>query len=429
VDPFERRVERALEGLPDPDTSAEEQTRRVALDALSTPTPRIGRRATLLIAAALAVGLAGGGALAAFGGALRDEPPPPKRPAEVAAPATGKIVAPPSATGVTALVDGKLWLATRNGLTMEGFPANAAALSPAARFVVLGVGASLVAMVPDGRRAWSLATPGGIVGAAWAPNPILIAYVVTTRSANELWLVEGNGDNPQRIVGDVAPVTPSWRPDSLAIAYVDHQGRAMVYDRPTGATYPAGPSRCLGRPPARATRIAFAPSGGERAQVAYITRRGEVVASGSGARAGACRQILKVSRPTSLAWISGTDFAVATRPAPKALAPNSYLLRYRAAAGLEEMGNASIGAGAVMLDIGAARGDRLLLAVAGDPRSYHDGLGPRAMPPSRLEVWWVRVPPKSGTVPAIHPRGIVLRLDGRVARRALAYSSAAVAWR
>jgi hypothetical protein len=112
------------------------------------------------------------------------------------------------------------------------------------------------------------------------------------------------------------------------------------------------------------------------------------------------------------------------------MAPNSYLQRYRATpGGVKELGNASIGAGAVMLDVAPARDDRVVLVVAGDARRYPKDFGMRAMPPSRLELWWVRVPPERGTVPEIHPRGTLLRLDGIAARRAVSQGSARVAWR
>jgi hypothetical protein len=432
VDPFDRRVENALGDLPGPDEQASDRARRAALNALPTPTAKSRRRLPLLMAAALAVGLAGGGAVAAIGGALRDDAasPPSRTPPPVAEPVPGKIAAPLQGAGVLALVDGKLWLATRSGLTIEGLPANAAALSPNARFVVLGIGASLVVMAPDGRRAWSLATPGGIVGAAWAPNPILIAYVVTTRTGNELWLVEGDGDNPRRITDAVAPVTPSWRPDSQAIAFVDRQGRAMVYDRTTGSAHHSGPHRCDGRPLLPATKVAFAPSGGANAKLAFITKGPQVAMSGSGAKGGGCRAVLHVWSLTSAAWISSDEVVVTTRPALGIVAPNSRLLRFRATqAGVEEKGSSTIGPGAVMLDIAPAGDGRLALAVGGDPPAHPKDFGRRAMPPSAFEVRWVKMPPAGGPSLEIRSMGTVLRLEGRSARRAVQYSSAQVAWR
>lgn len=431
MDPFERRVEDALTGLPEPEDAASQRARRVALDSLPGSALRSRRRMPLLIAAGLAMALAGGGAVAAIGGALRDDAPPP-RPQPVLEVIPGKVSAPQRGNGITALVDGKLWLATREGLTIEGLPASAAALSPHARFVVVGMGTSLVAMAPDGRRAWTLQTRGEVVAAAWAPAAILIAYVVKTSRGNELWLVEGNGDNPHPLVVDVAPVTPSWRPDSQAIAYVDRRGRAMVFDRMTNTIAPADPVRCFDRSVGEAVGVAYAPSGNVDARLAFITRTGDVAVSGPRARGGGCWGMLDVMRPTALGWISGSDLVVSTRPAPGVMAPNSYLNRYRAlpgGTGVQELGNASVGAGAVMLDVAPAEGDRVVLTMAGDPRRYRKDFGARVMPPARLELWWVRVPPERGTVPKINPRGLLLRLEGAPARRAVSQGTANVAWR
>jgi hypothetical protein len=435
VDPFDHRVEKALGDMPGPDEQASDRARRAALDALPTPTVKSRRRLPLLMAAALVVGLAGGGAMAAIGGALRDDAsssPPSKTPQPVPESVPGKITAPPRGVGVAALVNGKLWLATRGGLTIEGLPASAAALSPHAKFVVIGLGHSLVAMAPDGRRAWSLPTAGPVTGVAWAPNPIWVAYIVATRDGTELWLVEGNGENPRRVARDVGGwSSPSWRPDSEAVGYVDAKGRAMVYHRGTGAVSPVGPKTCFGRIPAPVVEMTFSPSGGEEARVAYITRGGEVVASGPGGVGGGCRAgVRDLWSLTSLGWISESDFVVASRPRHDITAPNSYLYRYRATArGVEERGNASIGAGAIMLHVSPALGDRMLVMIAGDPRRYPADFGPRVMQASRMELWWVRVPPTSGTVPAIHSRGTLLRLEGWVVRQALSQPHTKVSWR
>ena len=431
MDPLERRLEEALRNLPYPSDEASQRARGAAVGALPATGAGGRRRLPLLLAAALALGLAGGGALAAIGGVLRGEgnPSPVSRPA-VTGPEVGKVAPPPVGNAVAALVDGKLWMGTRRGLTIEGLPATAAAVSPGALFMALGVGKSLVAMAPDGRRAWSHATDGSVVAAAWAPNPILIAFVVAAGDHNELWLIEGDGDRARLLVSGVSELTPSWRPDSQAIAYADARDRVMVYDRATGTVFPGGPARCGGRIPAPAVEIAFAPSGGPLARLAYITRGREVVASGPGGRGGGCGVAQPVWGLTSVGWISGTDLVVVSRPASGIMAPNSYVWRYRATArGVEERGNASIGAGAIMLHVAPARGDRMVLMVAGDPRSYPKEFGPRGMPASRLELWWVRVPPERGTVPEVHSRGTLLRLDGAAARRAASQGSGRVAWR
>jgi hypothetical protein len=52
----------------------------------------------------------------------------------------------------------------------------------------------------------------------------------------------------------VRPVRPSWRADSLALAYVGGGGKAIVYDL-------AHESRSIAGPAAPITRLAFAPAG------------------------------------------------------------------------------------------------------------------------------------------------------------------------
>ena len=55
---------------------------------------------------------------------------------------------------------------------MQGQAVSAAALSPRALYVAAGIGNSLVAMAPDGRRAWSHPAGGRVVAIAWAPDGI-----------------------------------------------------------------------------------------------------------------------------------------------------------------------------------------------------------------------------------------------------------------
>ena len=55
---------------------------------------------------------------------------------------------------------------------------SAAALSPRALYVAAGIGHSLVAMAPNGDRAWSRSAGGTVTAVAWAPDGIRIAYVV-----------------------------------------------------------------------------------------------------------------------------------------------------------------------------------------------------------------------------------------------------------
>jgi len=59
------------------------------------------------------------------------------------------------------------------------------------------------------------------------------------------------------LVGRVGAVKPSWRPDALAVAYVDSRGRAAVYDLATGKPRTFDTQKCVGR----ARAVAYAPLG------------------------------------------------------------------------------------------------------------------------------------------------------------------------
>src|SRR5205807_2566167 len=68
---------------------------------------------------------------------------------------------------------------------------------------------------------------------------------------------EGDGSPDRLVVRGVSPAKPSWRPDSLAVAYVDAGGRAAVYDLGTGGLRTFDTRRCGG-----VTRaVAYAPRG------------------------------------------------------------------------------------------------------------------------------------------------------------------------
>src|SRR5581483_12412 len=169
-----------------------------------------------------------------------------------------QLVLPKGANGLAAIVDGRLSVVTRDGLGLRGKPVSAAALSPRALYVAAGVGNSLVAMAPNGRTAWSHLAGGAVVAVAWAPNGFQIAYVVHAGRRFVLHLIYGNGIDDKTIDRSVRPVTPSWRADSLAFAYVGGGGRAIVYD--------AGHrSRSVVGTAAPVTRLAFAPAGGRLA--------------------------------------------------------------------------------------------------------------------------------------------------------------------
>jgi hypothetical protein len=249
-------LERRLEGLfaeaPEPEAGAGEEALHRALRALHPVAPaRRGVRTAVLVFAAAAVllGIAAG-SLAAVG-ALHvsfGSKPKPKQHFT-----NSQLVLPQGASGVAAIVDGRLSVVIKGGFQLD-VAATADALSPHALYVGVGIGHSLVAMAPSGRRAWSHAVRGRVVAIAWAPDGLQIAYVVRTGRHFALHLIYGNGKNDKTIDRSVRPVRPSWRPDSLAFAYVGGGGRAIVYDIGHEQHAVVGPQSSV-------THVAFAPSG------------------------------------------------------------------------------------------------------------------------------------------------------------------------
>lgn len=297
---LEARLTEALGALPEADQVARGRARRAALDAL--PRARRGHGQLLVaVAAALLLLVLGAAALAAIGTIEVTLAPKRER-----AGTAERVLAPPGAHGIALLVGGKLWLAA-GGARIEALPADAVDLSPRALYAAVGIGRSLVVTAPNGRRAWTLRTPGEVKAVAWSPDALKIAYV----AGSQLRIVEGDGDHDRLVERLVRAVRPSWRADSLAVAYVGAGGRAVVYDlgrlsrrvvRPTVPQFSVATFDCAGIGPLRA--IAFAPSG---RLLAAASADGVVIA---GARRVFCSPYEAKVHPTSLAWLRRDEVAV-----------------------------------------------------------------------------------------------------------------------
>lgn len=224
---LERRLDALFAELPEPEPEVEETALAASLAALrpSAP-PRRGAR-TLVVALACAVvllavaagSLAAAGALhVSFGHKPRARPP------------ARQLTLPKGASGIAAVVGGRLSVVTKTGFRLEGLSVSSAALSPHALYVAAGIGRSLVAIAPDGRRPWSHPAGGTVVSIAWAPFGNRIAYIVRTRRGLVLRLIWGDGTNDTVLDRSVRRVQPAWRSDSLALAYVGAGGKVIVYD-------------------------------------------------------------------------------------------------------------------------------------------------------------------------------------------------------
>jgi len=248
---LERRLEGMFAESPEPEAGAGEEALHRALRALHpVHTPRRGlRTGVLAFAGAIVLLVIAAGSLGAAGALHVSFGTKAKKP-----PAPVQLRLPRGADGILAIVDGRLSVVTKTGFRLQGFQASAATLSPHAVYVAAGIRNSLVAMAPDGRRPWSHPAGGRVVAIAWAPDAIRIAYVVHVGHRFVLHLIWGTGTNDTIIDTSVRPVTPSWRRDSLAFAYVGAGGKAIVYDLGHRSRHVAPGS------PQDVTQVAFAPS-------------------------------------------------------------------------------------------------------------------------------------------------------------------------
>jgi hypothetical protein len=266
---LEQRLEAMLADAPEPDPGAGEEALHRALRVLRpVAAPRRGvRTAVLVFAGAVVLLVIAAGSLAAAGALhVTLGAKPKQRP-----PATRQLSLPPGANGIAAIVDGRLSVAIRGGFGIKGLTASAAAVSPHAKYIAVGKGHSLVALAPNGRRAWSHPAGGEVVAIAWAPDGLQIAFIVRERHRFVLHTIYGNGKTGTDKVIDrsVRAVAPSWRADSLALAYVGAGGHAVVYDL-------AHLSRNLLSRPTGVTRVAFGPRG----KTLALGTRGSAVVSG-----------------------------------------------------------------------------------------------------------------------------------------------------
>jgi hypothetical protein len=227
---LERRLRDAVHA-PRPSREVTARARAATLAVVPAGRRGVPRLLVALAAVAVAIGL-GAAALAATGKLHVAVGTKPHR----AAPAPARLTVPAGTHGIALVAGERLWLVTRGGLRIEGMAVSAAELSPRALYALVGVGSSLVALAPGGRRAWVHHAPGRVVAAAWAPDGLKIAYVVRIPSGAELRLIEGDGDHDRLLDRHVAPLEPHWRPDSLGLVYERATGRGVVLDFARGVT-------------------------------------------------------------------------------------------------------------------------------------------------------------------------------------------------
>ena len=174
--------------------------------------------------------------------------------------------------------------------------------SPHGLFVVGWRGGELVAMEPSGRVRWSLARPGRITAARWAPGD---GYRVAYLSGGTLRIVNGDGTG-DRALAAAAPVAPTWRAGAAyVLAYADPRGRVRVVNVDTGVE--------LSRTPAlpRVRRLAWSPDG---RRLAVVTGRRVLILARHG---GPVREHLvpRGSVVDAVSWSAGGRLAEVRRGA------------------------------------------------------------------------------------------------------------------
>jgi hypothetical protein len=305
---LEQQLQRALARV-EPDEAATEQAKAGALAALSGPGLR-SRYRLALVAAALVGALVVTGVTLAASRTAREVVGIADGPSKAQHTQLPHGPLPPGSGGFAAYGSGRLWLASPS-LTIAGKPYSAAELSPGALNIAVGSGDHLVVRrLSDGGVAWSHHTAGRVVAAAWAPIGTEIAYVVTSRHGAQLRMIEGDGDHDHPVANSVSAVTPSWRADSLALAYVSAGGQVAVRDLASGTSTVISPTRDCAL--VHASQVAFAPRG---TLLTTSTGDGNMLVTDPQRGWTACAAPIETigpQPPALLAWTSGSGMVATT---------------------------------------------------------------------------------------------------------------------
>ena len=368
---LEQQLRQAFARLPKPNRDASARARSAALAALG-PTHRSSRGGLVLVAFAVVCAIGAGAAALAATGNLRVTIG--AKHARVPAVPT-RLSVPPGSHGLAVVAGGKLWLATRAGLRIEGMPVSAAELSPRALYAVAGIGSSLVTLAPGNRRPWVHQTGGRVVAVSWSPDGLKIAYVVARPGGDELRLIEGDGAPDRLLVRRVAAAKPSWRPDSLAVGYVDARGRAAVYHLGNSTTRAFDTRDCGGS----ARIVAYAPRG-QRLAVAGVSGVSLVQRWD---RRPSCVGFERVIGMNGLAWLSGGRLVTSDNPM-RGIIARSAVRAYSAATGGALNGTGGAFTRKPLRAIAALpRGGRAIVAFQASPAAIELAAVARVGPESR----------------------------------------------
>ena len=299
---LETRLENALGAIPPSGDETRERARRAALDALGPAPPRRRRAAgKALVAALVATGLVTAGvALAASAGVqIPVVQPEPTTHLPVNS-ATSPL--PPGSAAFVVEINGRVWTARAHGVDVRAGRLSALALSPGALYELQSKGHALRAVAErTGRVAFSHRVQGAVTAAAWSPLPIRIAFVELVDGRFVMHDMWGTGSHDRRSAGLAAPVVPTWRWDSLAVAYVRASGRVAVLTPSTGAIQTLPRSCSIGQ----ALAIAYAPSNN---LLAVADNHRLAIVDTTGAHAPRC--VGHAPGMPSVAWVGGRRLAL-----------------------------------------------------------------------------------------------------------------------
>ncbi|HEV8451720.1 MAG TPA: hypothetical protein VGQ45_09820 [Gaiellales bacterium] len=254
---LERRLERALTDVPvEASSDAHDRARGAALAAAAAPGR--GSQWRAVIAAVVAMVLVTTGVtLAATGERPFSDTATLTKPPQAARPHTGLL--PRASRAFSILAGGRAWVAIPHRVLLRGAPRSAIAVSPGAVYVLEAHGRTLRAVAAGtGRVAQTQRAAGPVTAAAWSPFPIRIAYLAEVGGHQQLHDEWGTLSHDYLVDRHVAAVAPSWRWDSLAVAYVRADGRVAVHNATSGRNTVIPPNCGLRHP----TALAFASTSG-----------------------------------------------------------------------------------------------------------------------------------------------------------------------
>ena len=301
---LENRLGRALRSIPLTGQSRE-RARQVALEALTPPPPSRRPVAVKVLVASIGAAclITAGVALAASGGVEFHVGRPAASTSQLPArPATASSPLPPGSASFIVEVGGRVWSAGAHSLRPIAGRLSTIAVSPGALYELQAKAHLLRAVASrSGRVAFTHRVRGRVTAASWSPFPIRIAFLEQTPSGYVMHDMWGTGSHDRRAPSLAAPVAPSWRWDSLAVAFVRANGRVAILS-PTSGAVKTLPRVCSIR---RAQAIAYSPSNGLLA-IAGGRRVGIVDTTGS--RPLHC--IRRAAGTPSLAWLGGRRLAI-----------------------------------------------------------------------------------------------------------------------